>query len=53
MISQCRPALLSKLESGRQPLAQSYDVKSTSLAVHRFKPVLLAQNQTGADTIGA
>jgi Reverse transcriptase (RNA-dependent DNA polymerase) len=46
------PALLSKLESGRQPLAQSRDVKSTSLGVHSksgFKTVLLARNQTGAD----
>jgi hypothetical protein len=37
--------------SGRQPLAQSHDVKSTSLGVHSksdSNPVLLAQNQTGA-----
>jgi hypothetical protein len=32
-------------------LAQSHDVKSTSLGVHsksEFRPALLAQNQTGA-----
>jgi hypothetical protein len=31
---QCRAALLSKLETGHQPLAQSHDVKSTSLGGH-------------------
>jgi hypothetical protein len=52
MISQCRAALPSNLGSGRQPLAQSRDVKSTSLGVHSksdSKPVLLAQNHAGAE----
>jgi hypothetical protein len=56
MISQCRaPALLSKLESGRQPLtsgAISQRQIQPATGVHSksgFKTVLLAQNQTGAD----
>jgi hypothetical protein len=54
MISQCRAALLSKLETSRQTLAQSHDVKSTASACAAsagFKPVLLAEYQTGADTL--
>jgi hypothetical protein len=44
--------LPATIESGCRPLAQSHDVKSSNLGVQqvRFKPMLLAQNQTGADT---
>jgi hypothetical protein len=48
------PALLSKLESGRQPLAQSRDVKSTSLGVHSksgFKTVLLPKIKPGLTSV--
>jgi hypothetical protein len=34
MISQCRAALLSKLETGRQPLSAISRLKSTSLGGH-------------------